>query len=114
MAVYGLSHSRSRELYDLTMLEVRRVLYDGLPPRSPVAPGRLLGTRCAWMVRFAPLLTADDFTKFVILTSNLGPFVLMLIDPESHSCRQDRNPVIGRKNLEWVLNGHPDAVPLFK
>ena len=21
---------------------------------------------------------------------------------------------IGRKNLEWILSGHPDAVPLFK
>ena len=23
-------------------------------------------------------------------------------------------PANGRQNLEWVLNGHPDAVPLFK
>jgi hypothetical protein len=113
MAVYGLSHSRSRELYDLTMLETRRVLYDDLKSRQPIAAGRLIGTRCAWMVRFAPLLTETEFTKFVILVRNLGPFVLMLIDPESRSRRQDRNPVIGRKNLEWVLNGHPDAVLLF-
>jgi hypothetical protein len=66
------------------------------------------------MARYAPLLTAEEFTKFVTLTRNLGPFVLMLIDPESRSRRQDRNPAIGRKNLKWVLNGHPDAVPLFK
>jgi hypothetical protein len=51
---------------------------------------------------------------FVTLVRNLGPFVLMLIDPESRSRRQDGNPVIGRKNLEWVLNGHPDAAPLFQ
>jgi hypothetical protein len=113
VAVFQLTHSRSRELYDLTMLEVSRVLYDGLPPRSPIAPGRLVGTRAAWMARFAPLLTETEFTKFVILARNLGPFIVMLIDPESRSRRQDRNPVIGRKNLEWVLNGHPDAVPLF-
>jgi hypothetical protein len=30
------------------------------------------------------------------------------------SRRQYRNPAIGRKNLEWVLHGHPDAVPLFQ
>jgi hypothetical protein len=114
MMVYGLSHSRSRELYDLTMLETRRVLYGDLKARQPIPAGRLLGTRCAWMVRFAPLLTKTEFTKLVILARNLGPFVVMLIDPESRSRRQDRNPVIGRKNLEWVLNGHPSAKPLFK
>jgi hypothetical protein len=114
MAVYNLSHERTRELYDLTMLEVRRVLYDDLKRREPIIVGRLLGTRCAWMARYEPLLTESEFTKFVILTRNLGPFILMLIDPESRSRRQDRNPAIGRKNLEWVINGHPDAVPLFK
>ena len=46
MGVYNLSHERSRELYDLTMLEVRRVVYDNLPPRQPIVAGRLLGTRC--------------------------------------------------------------------
>ena len=46
MGVYNLSHERSRELYDLTMLEVRRVVYDNLSPRQPIVAGRLLGTRC--------------------------------------------------------------------
>src|SRR5262249_44812065 len=45
MAVYGVNHSRSRELYDLTVLEVRRVMYPDLPPRQPIVPGRLVGTR---------------------------------------------------------------------
>ena len=57
MQVYGVRHERSRELYDLTMLEVRRILYDDLPPRPQIAPGRFIGTRCAWMARYAPLLT---------------------------------------------------------
>jgi hypothetical protein len=114
MSVYNLSHGRSRELYDLTMLEVRRILYDDLKRWQPIVAGRLLGTRCAWMARYRPLLTESEFTKFVVLTLDLGPFVVMLIDPESHSRRQDRNPAIGRKNLEWIINGHPDAVPLFK
>jgi hypothetical protein len=51
MAVYGLTHSRSRELYDLSILEVRRVLYDALPARQPIAAGRLVGTRAQWMVQ---------------------------------------------------------------
>ena len=114
MQVYGIRHERSRELYDLTVLEVRRVLYDDLPPKQPIAAGRLLGTRCAWMTRYAHLLNAVEFTKFVTLTKNLSPFVLLLIDPESRSRRQDRNPTIGRQNLLWIIHGHPDAVPLFK
>jgi hypothetical protein len=114
MGAYSLSHERSRELYDLTMLEVRRILYDDVKRRPQIIPGQLNGTRCAWMTRYAPLLSPAEFTKFVILVRNLGPFVVMLIDPESRSRRQDRNPAIGRKNLEWVLNGHPDAAPLFK
>jgi hypothetical protein len=113
MAVHGLGHSRSRELYDLTMLEVRRVLYDDLKRREPMIAGRLLGTRCGWMARYRPLLTDSEFTKFVILVRNLSPFILMLIDPASRSRRQDRNPAIGRRNLEWVIHGHPAAKPLF-
>ena len=114
MVVFGLSHSRSRELYDLTMLEIRRVLYNDLPQRPQIAPGRLLGTRFAWMTRYAPLLDAAEFTKFTTLMRNLSPFVLFLIDPASRSRRQDRNPTITRQNLLWVIHGHPDAVPLFK
>jgi hypothetical protein len=114
MAVYNLNHDRSRELYDLTVLEVRRVLYDDLPPKQPIAAGRLLGTRCAWMTRYAHLMNAVEFTKFVVLTKDLSPFVVILIDPANHSRRQDRSAAVTRRNLDFVLNGHPDAVPLFE
>jgi hypothetical protein len=65
------------------------------------------------MIRYRPLLNDSEFTKFVILVRDLGPFVVMLIDPESRSRRRDRHPAIGRQ-IEWVLNDHPEAVPLFK
>jgi hypothetical protein len=114
MAVHSLNHTRSRELYDLTVLEVRRVLYDDLPPKQPIAAGRLVGTRGAWMTRYAHLMNAHEFTKFVTLTKNLSPFVIVLIDPQSRSRRQDRNPAIGRQNLLWIIHGHPSATPLFQ
>jgi hypothetical protein len=114
MQVYGVRHERSRELYDLTMLEVRRVLYDDLPPREPIAAGRLIGTRGAWMIRFRPLLNESEFTKFVILVRDLSPFVILLVDPQNKSRRQDRSAAVTRRNLEFVLNGHPDAVKLFE
>jgi hypothetical protein len=113
MLAFGLSHDRSRELYDLTLLEIRRLMYDDLPPRKPVHPNQLLGTRARWMMHLAPLMSPQEFAKFVWLARDLSPFVLMLIAPESRSRRQDRNPAIGRENILWVLNGHPEAKPLF-
>jgi hypothetical protein len=111
--VHGMSHSRCCELYDLTMLEVRRVLFHTLPPRAPIAPGRLVGRRAQWMTRYADLMDAGEFTKFVVLLRDLSPFVVILVNPESRSRRQDRSPQVTRRNIEFVLNGHLDAVPLF-
>jgi hypothetical protein len=113
ITVYGLRHDRSRELYDLCLLECRRVMYDSLPPQSPIAPGRLVVTRSSWALRYQPLLTAVEFSKFVTLTRGLNPFVVVLVNPKARSRRLDRNPTVGRQNLLWVLGGHPNAVKLF-
>jgi hypothetical protein len=115
MGVFQLSHARSRELHDLSMLEIRRVLYDDLKPRRQTVPGHLLGTRAAWMVRYAPLMTEAEFTRFCVLMANLAPYLLLLIlDPsKANNHRADRNPTIGRRNLELILYGCPDAKPLF-
>jgi hypothetical protein len=75
--------------------------------------GRLIGTRGAWMLRYAHLMNALEFTKFVTLTKDLAPFVVVLIDPAKRSRRQDRSAAVTRRNLEFILNGHPDAVTLF-
>ena len=112
--VHGVSHSRSRELYDLTMLECRRELYDNLPPRPPIAVGQLLKTRAAWMARYAPLMNEVEFSKFFTLMHDLSPFCVLLVDPENRSRRQDRCAQVSRRNIEFILSGHPDAVPLFK
>ena len=103
----------SGELYDLTMLEVRRVLYDDVKRRQPIPAGRLVGTRCAWMTRYEPLLSEPGFTKFVVLMRDLAPYLLFLVDPQNHNRRQDRNPPVGRKNLELILHGCPEAKQLF-
>jgi hypothetical protein len=59
-------------------------------------------------------MSQDEFTKFVTLMRNLSPFVLLLVDPQNKSRRQDRCPAITRRNLEFTLDGHPDAAPLFE
>ena len=116
MGVYQLSHARSRELYDLTMLEVRRALYDDVKRREQIIAGRLVGTRAAWMTRYRPLLTANEFTKFVVLMKDLAPYLLLLVvDPsKANNHRRDKNPTIGRRTLKMILYGHPDARPLFE
>jgi hypothetical protein len=115
MVVFHLSHARSREPYDLTMLECRRVLYDDVKRREPIISGRLYGTRAHWMARYSPLLSASKFTRFAVLMRDLAPYLLLLIlNPEkSNRHRADRNPTIGRRNLEAILYGCPNAVPLF-
>jgi len=116
IGAFNLTHSRSRELFDLTMLEVRRTLYDHVKPRrEQIIPGRLYGTRCAWMTGFSELLSPAEFTKFVVLLKNLAPYLLLLVvDPtKANNHRRDRNPTIGRQTLELILSGHPDAVRLF-
>jgi DNA-directed RNA polymerase specialized sigma24 family protein len=113
MAVFSIGHERARELHDLSLLETRRILHPDLPPRPPIAPGRLVGTRAQWMLRYAHLLNADEFTRFFTLSRDLSPFIVVLIAPESRSRRLDRNPPIDRRNLMWIISGHPAATPLF-
>jgi hypothetical protein len=50
---------------------------------------------------------------FVTLMRDLSPFVLLLVDPANHSRRQDRSGEVTRSNIDFVLNGHPEAVTLF-
>jgi hypothetical protein len=54
-----------------------------------------------------------EFTKFVTLMRDLAPYLLLIIDPANRNHRRDRSPTIGRRNLEFILNGHPDALHLF-
>jgi hypothetical protein len=97
------------------MLEVRRVLYGDLKQQEQIIPGRLLGTRSAWMAQYSPLLSSVEFTRFYYLLQGLAPYLMLIIDPSNGSNhRRDRAATIGRRNLEWALYGHPDAVPLFQ
>jgi hypothetical protein len=115
MGVYNLSHGRSRELYDLTMLEVRRILYDDVARnRRAIVPGQLNGTKIAWMTRYAPLMSVPvEFSKFVVLMRDLAPYVLLIVDRENNNSHRHDRKTVGRKNIELILNGNRDARPLF-
>src|SRR6516225_3389308 len=85
-----ISYSDRRRSYLSAVRFYSRVMYDSLSGRPPIAAGRLVGTREAWMLRYAPLLSPDEFTKFATLTKDLSPFVVVLLAPESRSRRLDR------------------------
>jgi hypothetical protein len=112
--VYQIGHERARELYDLVLLECRRVMFDHLPPGPLITAGQLTGRRERWMMRYAPLLDAVEFNRFFVLTRGLGPFVVYLSDPANCSRRQDRCLAVTRRTIEYVLFGHPDATALFQ
>jgi hypothetical protein len=112
MLVYGLSEARSRELYDLTVLEVRRILYADLKPRL-IDPESLHGTRAARLLRYRAYLSREEFSKFVLLMKELAPYLVVLVDPENRRREERLREEEIRRNLGFVLNGHPEAVPLF-
>jgi hypothetical protein len=114
MGVHQLSHARSRELYDLTMLEVRRILYDDVAHKRPaILPGQLNGTKLAWLTRYAPLMSPAEFKRFVVLMRDLAPYLLLIVDRDNHNSHRHDRKTVGRKNVELILNGDPGAVPLF-
>ena len=59
------------------------------------------------MVRYRPLLSEAEFTKFAVLATGLGPFIAMLINPESRSRRLDRNPTLGSRIYCGLFTGIP-------
>jgi hypothetical protein len=116
MVVHGLSHARSRELYDLVLLSIRRLLYDDVPRREQVILGKLLGTRESWMTNYQSLMTANEFSRFFYLMAGLAPYLMLLVlDPtKANNHRCDRNPQINRKNIELILFDSPAARLLFE
>ena len=109
---FGLDHGRAREVFDLSMLEVRRVLFDDLKRHKPVI-SRLRGTHCFWMTKLRPLLSDIEFAKFYWLMRGLSPGTIFLIHPQNRSRRVDRNRPVTRESLLWILDGHPLATRLF-
>jgi Sigma-70 region 2 len=93
--VYGLSRERSRTLYDLTLLEVRRTLLDVVEIPA-VSRSSLCGTRGKALRRYADQLDAGDFSRLVFLMKNLAPIIIPKTD-----------------RIDLILGGFPNSQPLF-
>ena len=69
---FELSHARSEELCDQTILAIRRLLWIEMRPKTlGVSP--LRGTRGRLLAYYASFLNAQNFTKLVCRLRYLAP-----------------------------------------
>jgi hypothetical protein len=110
--VYGLSYRRSRELFDLTLVAVRRELVSNrhLPPIPPKA---LIGNRGRALIRFAKHLSPDEFTRLAVLLRDIAPSAVYAVRPANIAAMRRGEPGPIRTNLGLVLYGSPYDRPLF-
>jgi hypothetical protein len=112
MRVFGLTHRRSRQLYDLTLLEVRRALWQETT-HAPVSLGGLRGTKQMPLARYFNFLSPPEFSKFVRLMRDLAPSLIFLVRPaNAPAIKRGEWPAV-RENLQCVLDGIPEATALF-
>lgn len=112
MSVFGLDHARSRQLFDLTIIGVRRQL---LPNRrlNPVSPFDLRGTRSEALIKYAQFLSSEEFSRLATLMKDVAPSVVFTVKPANIAAirRGEREAI--RENLGIVLRGGPNDQPLF-
>jgi hypothetical protein len=94
--VYNITPDRSRKLYDITVLSVRRILI-GERKLRPVGIGELCGTKAKALIRYRSRLSELEFARLVYLMKNLAPAII-----ES-----------GEFSLADVLYGPPGERALF-
>jgi hypothetical protein len=113
MAVFDvLTHRRARELHDATLIEIRRAVL-GERRLVPIGPRDLARSRLAALAKLAPLLDAEQFTRLCVLLKDLAPAIIFLAKPQNTAAIRRGEPEPTRENLALVLNGNPNATPLF-
>ncbi len=112
MKVYGLGHLQSRELYDETQLELRRLFLSERTIR-PVEPQDLLHTKGRAFIRFAAYLDSEQFSCLITLMKDLAPRLILLAKPSNIGAISRGEADAIRENLGLILNGDPDAKQLF-
>ena len=106
MKVYNLSHARSRQLHDLTLLGIRRELIKERRLK-PIRPLDIIHSKSAALEKFAPLLNGEEFTRLCVLLRDLAPAVVFLMRPENGPKIMRGDSAAARENLRIVLDGDP-------
>jgi hypothetical protein len=84
MGVFGLSHARARQLFDLTLLEVRRRVLAGIERRlKPVWPLDIVHSKISALERNAAVLNGEEYTRLCTLMRDLAPSLVYLVKPEN-------------------------------
>lgn len=113
MFAFGLSHERSRQLHDLTLLEIRRQLIGERRLRE-IRPGDLERTKIRAIIPFARYMNGQAFTRFATLMTDLAPSLVILVKVGNAGRIRRGEPEAIRENLGLVIHGDPTALPLFR
>jgi hypothetical protein len=116
--VFSVDIKQGRLIHDRTMLELRRVALTGQEHFRAPNVAKLRDKRERGLLKWKPYLSEAHFAKFAFLLRGLAPAIVGdLIDREIRSLNGDGTPErkrqIVRKNLLAVLDGFPEAQPLF-
>src|SRR5258708_4842626 len=114
MQVFDFSHSRGRQLYHLTIVEIRRVTFFLLDHSILIRPGDLVHTKARSLIPYARYLSEADFTRLCVLLRALAPSIIFAFRPENFPRIRAGDRVAIRDNLRLVLWGHPEARPVFR
>jgi hypothetical protein len=108
-----------RLIFDRTVLELRRTLLNGRVRFPSVNIAELRDKREKGLLKYKPYLSHPHFSKLVFLLRGLAPAIVQnLIEQDLRKLNGNREPearrAIVRRHLWSVLNGFPDAKPLFE
>jgi hypothetical protein len=110
--VYSIDYARSRQLFDLTTISIRRELIDERRVRS-VHPLDLRCTKSEALIRYAGYLSADEFSRLTALFKDVAPSVVYTVRPRNACAMRRGEKEAIRENLFLVLNGSPSDRRLF-
>jgi hypothetical protein len=112
MKVFGLSHARARQLYDLTMVAVRRELIDQRYI-APIAPVALRGTKSQALIRYAKILSPEEFSRLATLLKDVAPSIVFTVKPKNFCAIRRGKTEATLENLKLVLYGSESDRFLF-
>ena len=91
---------------------IRQALWDQTK-HAALTPGQLRGTKGVALIRYSNFLTPEEFSKLAVLMKDLAPTLVILVRPANAAGIKCGNWKAVRENLELILNGIPEASPLF-
>jgi hypothetical protein len=116
--VFNVDLKTGRLVHDKTILELRRVMLNGRQHFPPINVCKLRDKRERGLLKFRPYVSQENFDKLVYLMRNLAPIIISdQIEKETRSLNGEGTPerkrAIIREQLNFAIDGYPNAVPLF-